>query len=233
MSRVSILIPAFNEENKIYSTVSSAFRICGVDQVIVIDDGSQDETSQVALSAGAQVKRVFPNQGKGNALNAGAELVTGNIVVLLDGDLGSSAHEAIKLIDPVINGETDMTVAKITASKGSGGFGLVKGLARNGVRFLTGEEMNCVLSGQRAMSKRVFDDLLPFSEGFGVEVGMTVKALKKGYRILEVPVSMSHNETGKDFRGFLHRGKQFFHILRVFIQLFFGGGRIWRSSSHC
>ena len=233
MDKVSVLIPAFNEENRIADTVRSALAVSGVAQVIVVDDGSTDNTAQEALSAGAEVHRVSPNKGKGNALNAGAKLITGNIVVLLDGDLGSSAQEARKLIEPVAAGHADMTVAQITSSKGSGGFGLVKGLARGGVKFLTGKEMNCVLSGQRAMYTAVFQQLLPFSEGFGVEVGMTVKALRGGCSILEVPVSMCHNETGKDLRGFMHRGKQFFHILKVFIQLFFGGGRIWRWSSHC
>lgn len=233
MGKVSILIPAFNEEKKIADTVKSALRIKNVDQVLVVDDGSTDGTVQAAVSAGAEVKRVSPNKGKGNALNFGAQFVTGDIVVLLDGDLGLSALEAEKLIEPVEDGRADMTIAQIASSKGSGGFGLVRGLARRGVRFLTGKELNCVLSGQRAISNAVFCELLPFSEGFGVEVGMTVKALRGGFSILEVPVAMSHNETGKDLSGFLHRGKQFLHILKVFIKLYFGGGRTWRSSSHC
>lgn len=233
MGSVSVLIPAFNEEEKISDTVAAAFALPGVSQVIVVDDGSSDNTATAAQAAGAQVKVVFPNQGKGNALNEGAKLVTGEIVVLLDGDLGSTAGEAWKLIAPVLEQKADMSVAKIVSSKNSGGFGLVRGLARNGVKFLTGKEMTCVLSGQRAMTRKVLQQLLPFSEGFGVEVGMTVSALKAGFEIIEVPVSMKHSETGKDIRGFIHRGKQFLHILKVFIQLYLGGGRICRWSSHC
>jgi glycosyltransferase involved in cell wall biosynthesis len=233
MGNVSVLIPAYNEEEKIAATVRSALRIPGVVQVVVVDDGSSDNTSRAARAAGAEVKRVFPNKGKGNALNEGARLVTGEIVVLLDGDLGATAREADKLIEPVQQRKTDMTIAKIVSGKKSGGFGLVRGLARNGVKFLTGKEMTCVLSGQRAMSKTVLRQLLPFSEGFGVELGMTVQALNRGFTILEVPVAMKHSETGKDIRGFMHRGKQFFHILKVFIVLYVGGGRNCRSSSHC
>lgn len=233
MDNVSVLIPAFNEEEKIHDTVTAAFEVKGVFQVIVVDDGSSDNTAAAALAAGAEVKRVYPNQGKGNAINEGAELVQGDIVVLLDGDLGSTAKEAEKLVKPIWEKKTDMTVAQIVSSKKSGGFGFVRALARHGVKFLTGKEMNCVLSGQRAMKRALFQQLVPFSEGFGVEVGMTVTTLNSGFSIMEVPVEMKHNETGKDIRGFIHRGKQFIHILRVFLYLYLGGGRTCRSSSHC
>lgn len=233
MSKVSILIPAYNEEEKIADTVKAALNIPGVIQVLVVDDGSSDNTAIKAKEAGAEVKRIFPNRGKGNALNEGEKLTRGNLVVLLDGDLGATASEAEKLIGPVIEGTSEITIAKIASSKKSGGFGLVRGLARNGVKFLTGKELTCVLSGQRAMSKEVLSSLAPFSEGFGVELGMTVQALNSGFTILEIPVNMKHSETGKDIRGFVHRGKQFFHIFKVFIQLYFGGGRSCRSSSHC
>lgn len=233
MGSVSVLIPAYNEEKKIRDTVTAALAVPGVIQVIVVDDGSSDNTLEAAAAAGAEVKRIFPNKGKGNALNQGASLIKGDIVVLLDADLGSTALEAEKLVDPIRKQKTDITVAKIKSSKKSGGFGLVKGLAKHGVKFLTGKEVNCTLSGQRAMPREVFNELVPFSEGFGVEVGMTVKALNRGFNILEVPVSMKHNETGKDIQGFMHRGKQFYHILKVFLQLYIGGGRTCRSSSHC
>ena len=231
MGQVSVLIPAYNEEEKIADTVKAALIVPGVVQVIVVDDGSSDNTAGKALAAGAEVKRIFPNQGKGNALNEGAKLIKGDFVVLLDGDLGTTAREAEKLIVPVVEGKSDMTIAWIVSSKKSGGFGLVRGLARNGVKFLTGKEITCVLSGQRAMSKAVLNRLLPFSEGFGVELGMTVQALNNGFSISEIPVAMKHSETGKDLRGFMHRGKQFLHILKVFIQLYFGGGRSCRFSS--
>lgn len=232
MGKVSVLIPAYNEEEKIADTVKAALKVPGVIQVLVVDDGSSDNSAIKARAAGAEVKRIFPNRGKGNALNEGAKLLKGDFVVLLDGDLGATASEAEKLIGPVVEGKSDITIARIVSSKKSGGFGLVRGLARNGVKFLTGKELTCVLSGQRAMSKAVLSSLVPFSEGFGVELGMTVQALNSGFTILEIPVAMKHSETGKDLRGFAHRGKQFLHILKVFIQLYFGGGRSCRSSSH-
>ena len=60
--------------------------------------------------------------------------------------------------------------------------------------------------------------LLPLSPGYALEFGMTVDALKRGYRIVEVPVEMTHRETGRDLKGFLHRGKQFRDILREIVR---------------
>ena len=85
----------------------------------MVDDGSSDNTLEAAAAAGAEVKRICPNKGKGNALNQGAPLIKGDIVVLLDADLGSTASEAEKLVDP-IRKQKDITVAKIKSSKESG-----------------------------------------------------------------------------------------------------------------
>ena len=71
------------------------------------------------------------------------------------------------------------------------------------------------LSGQRAMNKEVLQAVTPFKEAYGVELGMTIKALQKGYKVIEVPTTMTHNETGRDIKGFLHRGRQFIDVLKV------------------
>ena len=71
MGSVSVLIPAYNEEKKIRDTVTAALHVPGVIQVIVVDDGSSDNTLEAAAAAGAEVKRICPNKGKGNALNQG------------------------------------------------------------------------------------------------------------------------------------------------------------------
>ena len=77
--------------------------------------------------------------------------------------------------------------------------------------------MKSALSGQRAFRRQVLEDLRPIPGGFGVEVGMLIDLLRKGYRVVEVPVEMEHEATGRNLKGFLHRGKQFCHILRVLI----------------
>ncbi|HBT20462.1 MAG TPA: glycosyl transferase [Peptococcaceae bacterium] len=221
--KISVIVPAYNEEKKIMDTVKALHKISNIKEIIVVDDGSKDQTALKAKEAGAKVVIPPKNLGKGGALNEGAKHVTGDIVVLADADLGNTAVEIEKLIEPILEGRADMSIAKIKATKGSGGFGLVKGLSRFCVRFLTGKELSAVLSGQRAMKREVFKKLLPFEPGFGVEVGMTVKALRMGCKIVEVPVKVKHRETGKNLKGFIHRGKQFSHILRVFLSLLVRG----------
>ena len=225
MARVSVIIPAYNEGSVVGDTISALKKLTYIDEIILVDDGSQDDTSAIARKMGAKVIKINHNSGKGNALNIGAKNAVGEVVALIGADLGSTADCAEKLIKPVMEGAADMTIAQITASKGSGGFGLVKGLAKYGVRHLTGVEMSSVLSGQRAMRRGVLQDVVPFAKGFGVEVDMTIKAIKKGYSIQEIPLDMKHRETGKDLRGFFHRGKQFKDILRVLVNLYMGGGQ--------
>lgn len=209
---VEVLIPAYNEEERISETVSTILSVPEINGVLVIDDGSTDDTAIKARLAGAKVISLPANSGKGEALNRGLKELTADIIVFLDADLGSSAAEAKHLINPIISGAADMTIARFPKSKRKGGFGLVKRLAREGIRRHTGLVMESPLSGQRAMTRRVADKTAPFATGFGVEVNMTITAAKQGFRIFEVPVNMRHNETGRNWRGFVHRGKQFWHV---------------------
>lgn len=212
---VWVLVPAYNEEARIQDTVRAVLSIPEVGGVLVIDDGSSDATAEVARANGARVIRLPRNLGKGEALNRGAAACSADVIVLLDADLGTSASEARHLILPVMAGEADMTVARFPRARQKGGFGLVRGLARSGIKWYTGLLMESPLSGQRAMTKKVLQRLLPFAHGFGVEVGLTIKAARLGFKVVEVPVAMTHKETGRDLKGFLHRGKQFWHVARV------------------
>lgn len=210
--RITVLIPAYNEEGSIGDTVSAALAIGGVGQVIVIDDGSSDLTASVAADSGAVVVSAGKNLGKGGALNMGSSYICGDVLLLLDADLGKSAAGAEKLVEPVLAGRADMTVAVFPRGARKAGFGMVKGLARAGIRYFTGICMEAPLSGQRAMKTELYFDSIPLAGGFGVEVDLTLKAARRGYSIVEVPVDMCHRETGRDVKGILHRGRQFIHV---------------------
>lgn len=213
--KISALVPAHNEEKFIFDTVQALQHIPDVNEIIVIDDASVDKTAAVARQAGATVISLPNNLGKGGALNQGVAAATGDVIALVDGDLGSSAVEVAKLLAPVLAGSADMTVARFPRARKKGGFGLVKGLARNGIKWYTGLETLAPLSGQRVMTRQVVDFLGGFESGYGVEVGMTIDVARKGFRIMEVEANMTHAETGRDLQGFLHRGKQFVHVARV------------------
>lgn len=215
MTLVSVLIPAHNESKHIFDTVRAVKQVPEADEIIVVDDASEDNTAELAEKAGAQVIRLKANIGKGGALNEGMKAVAGTIIALVDGDLGRTAGDVRKLIIPVLEGRADMTIARFPRARIKGGFGLVKGLARKGIRFYTGLEMMAPLSGQRVMTRQVFDSLGLFASGYGVEVGLTIDVARRGFRIMEVDVNMTHAETGRNIKGFIHRGKQFVHVLKV------------------
>ncbi|MBO8127705.1 MAG: glycosyltransferase family 2 protein [Peptococcaceae bacterium] len=216
---VSVVIPAFNEADRIGDTVRAAKSLPGIDEIVVVDDCSNDGTADEAAKNGARVLRLPYNQGKGQALNHGIREARGDILVFLDGDLGATAKEAAKLIQPILRDEADLTVGCFPKARKKGGFGLVKGLARYGIARYTGLNIQSPISGQRAMRRRVAEKLLPLASGYGVEVYMTIMAARHGFRILEVPVNMTHRETGRDLKGFLHRGRQFRDIFLTLVRL--------------
>lgn len=213
--KISVLIPAHNEEKHIFDTVSALKEIPEIDEIIVVDDASDDLTGKKAAEAGAAVVTLPINLGKGGALNKGLPYLSGKYIALLDGDLGRSASDVRSLFSPVITGRADMTIARFPKAKKKGGFGLVKGLAANGIKILAGLEVKAPLSGQRVLRREVIKALGGFESGFGVEVGMTIDAVRKGFKVQEIEVNMTHSETGRDIKGFLHRGKQFVHVAKV------------------
>ena len=225
---VTVLIPAHNEAERIGATVDAALGIEGVDRVLVIDDASGDATADLAAAAGAEVMRLLSNVGKGAALDEGLKRVRDNadILLLLDGDLGATAAQGALLLEPVLRGECDMTVAAFPRPAGKAGFGLVKGLARLGIRVLGGGAGRTFaamapLSRQRAMTRACWEQVTPFAFGYGVEVALTVRALRAGMRIVEVTTTMAHDATGRDAAGFKHRGRQFVHVARALSRLAF------------
>ena len=183
---------------------------------MVLSDKTTEKASQVQ-SEKIKVFTLDKNKGKGFALNYGLKIAMENadIIGFLDGDLGSSSSEVEKLITPIINNEADVIIAKFPPAKKKGGLGFVKGLAKQSVLDMTGEELDATLSGQRLFKKEVLQQFEEIPFGYGVEVGMTIDILKKGYKIKEVLVNMTHSETGRDLKGFIHRGKQYYHIKKV------------------
>jgi Glycosyltransferases involved in cell wall biogenesis len=214
---LTALIPAYNESKLIQATIQAVKDSGMIDQIIVINDCSHDDTSRLAEMAGAEVLDLPRNLGKGGALNCGLKMAKGNIIALLDADLGKTAIEVTKLIEPVRSNKADLTIAKFPPAQKKGGFGLVSTLAKKGIRGFTGLEVSSPLSGQRVMKREVLEKIGPFESGFGVEVGMTIDVFRHGFRVKEVPVMMSHAETGRDLAGFIHRGKQFWDVLIVLL----------------
>lgn len=217
---ISIIIPAYNEEDKIKDTLMGVLSITEIDEIIVVDDGSSDSTYNMALSMNnTKIKsyKLEQNKGKGHALNYGLKVAMkkADIIGFVDADLGSTSSDVGKLLTPILNDQADVTIAKFPPAKKKGGLGFVKRLAKESVKEMTGVELDSTLSGQRIFKKNVLEHFSEIPFGYGVEVGMTIDILKKGFRVQEVLVNMTHNETGRNLKGFIHRGKQYYHIKKV------------------
>ena len=214
---------AYNEADLIGSTAVAAALVPGVVGVIVADDGSRDDTAKVAMQSGALVVNTGSNKGKGAAMELAASTLErmqpfGAIdgVLLLDADLGESAAAAADLLVPLTKGSADMVVGILPSPPGKAGFGMVRGLAREGIAvFGDGFEAQAPISGQRALTLECLRSVRPFASGYAMEVAMTIAALKQKMRVVEVPVAMTHRATGRDLKGFIHRGKQYFEINRL------------------
>jgi glycosyltransferase involved in cell wall biosynthesis len=223
--RALAVVPAYNEEEIVGSTVEALLGIEAVDRIVVVDDASRDRSAVRAADAGATVVVNGSNLGKGGSLNRVLAGLDFEVLLLIDGDLGAWASEGSKLLEAIECGSADLAIAAFPPPERRGGFGLAQGLARGGIKMLTGLEMRSPISGQRAMLRRVFEAVAPFREGFGVEVAMTVDAHRAGFRVAEVQTVMSHRETGRDLAGFVHRGRQFADIFGALASRALAAGR--------
>ena len=218
---VAAIVPAKDEAARVAATVRAVRAIPGVDLVVVVDDGSTDATAELAREAGAEVVRHARNRGKASAMASGAAHVGRREAVedagrpprpllFVDADLEESAANLGVLVAPVATGVADMTIATLPRQKtAGGGRGFVVRLARKGIRDLTGFEPVQPLSGMRCLTRAAFDAATPLARGWGVEVGLTVDVLLAGLRVEEVPCELHHRVTGSDWRGQVHRARQY------------------------
>lgn len=214
------MIPTFNEEKVISKTIEALKSIPEVSEVLVADDCSTDKTVEKAEQESITVIKHPKNFGKGLSLTKALKQVDiskFNGIIFADGDLGSTAEQFKYLIKSFKVGTKQLIIAGFGEPAKKGGFGLVKGLARWAINKHGGKKLTTPLSGQRLISTEGIEAIMPLASGFGVEVDMTIKALRNGISVREVPTTMSHNETGRDLKGFIHRGRQFRDVLKVVI----------------
>lgn len=205
---VVAVVAAKDAADTVADTVAGLLGVAGVDEVVVVDDGSSDETSARAIRAGAWVLRLPANQGKGGAVAAGVGLAPhARVYLLVDADVGPTASAVEALLAPVMRDEADMAVGVLPGAGKKGGFGLVRRMAAAGIRRATGEPVDAPLSGQRAVRGDLLRSLV-LAPRFGLEAALTIDARRAGARVMEVPVDMDHRHTGRTVSGFSHRGRQ-------------------------
>jgi glycosyltransferase involved in cell wall biosynthesis len=232
-----LIVAAHNEADRIQLTLSALAAAFPDARVWVADDGSSDPSGEIARAAGARVVRSEPAIGKGAAVTAAARAALDEarresggadpVFVFCDGDLGDSARELGPLYRVVAEGRAELAVAAFRTRVG-GGLGLAVGFARWAIRRRCGLDAIAPISGQRAMRARTLQGLLPFADGFGMEMGMTIDAVRAGDRVLELELDLDHRATGRTAAGFAHRGRQLVDFMRVY----FGRSRRRPAAAH-
>ena len=202
---LTILVAARDEEGRIGATVEALLGQFPDTEVIVADDGSRDATAARAEEAGATVLRL-PRRGKGQALSAAERAAQPGALLLLDADVRGDVRRLCA------NSAQGLRVARFARREG-GGLGLAKGVARELIRLRAGLEMTEPLSGQRALDARARAVVFPLAPGFGAETRMTIDAARAGVTVEEVELDLEHRVTGRDLRGFVHRGRQLVDLL--------------------
>jgi glycosyltransferase involved in cell wall biosynthesis len=214
MTNLLVIVAARNEADRIAATLDALAAAFPGAELWVADDASDDGTAGVAFGHGAQVVSRGRPHGKGANVTAAAEAAlsteagaAAELALVCDGDLGGSAAALQRLVEAVASGDADVAVGAFSRRVG-GGFGIALSFARWAIRERCGFEATAPISGQRAMRAEVLRAVLPFAAGFGMEVGMTVDAVRAGYRLAEVEVELEHRATGRTLGGFVHRGRQ-------------------------
>jgi glycosyltransferase involved in cell wall biosynthesis len=224
--QIFVIVTAYNEADRIAATLHALASAFPQARVLLADDGSSDGTARIAASLGARIVRSERTVGKGEAATlaarealseARAEPVRGEaIFVLCDGDLGASAVALARLARGVEWGEADLAVAVFSRRVG-GGFGVALNFARWAIRSRCGLQTAAPISGQRALSSQALADVLPFAHGFGMEIGMTIDAVRAGDRVLEIELDLEHRASGRTLAGFAHRARQLADFVRAYL----------------
>jgi glycosyltransferase involved in cell wall biosynthesis len=217
--RVIATIPCHNEESYIGDVVARSLR--HADAVIVVDDGSTDDTACNAEANGASVVRHRTNQGPGAAaatcFSAALEL-GGDVVVTLDGDGQHNPDEIPLLSAPIIEGQADIVVGSRFLDSRCAvplyrrfGIGVITYLYNLGARMTLRDSQSCF----RAYSRRILEEIPLTERGFGFSVEILIKARRRGYRIVEVPISCVYHQDSHSLNPVYHGLAVALKVLRL------------------
>jgi glycosyltransferase involved in cell wall biosynthesis len=217
--KVIAAILCLNEEQFINDIVTRARRY--VDRVIVIDDGSTDDTVKVAQAAGAHVIRHGERQGAGAATKSAFEAAktsNADILVTLDGDGQHNPDEIPQVLAPVLCNEADMVIGSrflqpnINQSRlistnlnhvpkyRKFGINVITWLYNFGSKVKVSDSQSCF----RAHSRRLLEAINITEKGFGFSVEVLIKARREGFVIAEVPISCIYHSEGSSLNPVIH-----------------------------
>jgi len=229
---VEIIIPTLNEANNIGEIVRDIrSQVLSVKlSILVTDAGSTDRTVEICAKENVKVIR-RKKKGKGSGMKEAVEYSTADIIVFIDGDGTYQISDLGKLLEPLLKDEADMVIGsrfKGRREKGSiSTFNTIGNKIFNkSINFAMKSMITDSQSGYRALTRKLFQELVLFSENFEIEVEMIVEALAKGYRVMEVPISYRKRRNSETKLNPLNDGVRigktlFFIIMNVRPILFF------------
>lgn len=191
---VSVVIPAFNEEKSIEHVISVVKSISSINQIIVVDDGSTDNTYDiVSRIPGVLLLKHKRNKGKGSAMNTGLKRVDNDVILFLDADLCEINQKQVEaIINPILEGVADVTKTKFKRAAGR----VTELTAKPLLQFFFPElGFDQPLSGQFATTKK-FIDTIDLENDYGVDIGIILDAEAQGLKIVEVDIgSIVHDHS--------------------------------------
>ncbi len=212
-SMISVIIPAYNEEKTIGAIVRAARTHPLVAEVIVVDDGSQDRTGEIAERCGASVVYLFENVGKATAMDIGVDQAHGRYICFLDADLHCLTHQVLyDIIRPVTTGQADMFVA-------------IRGRRWLWLNRLL--RVTPIIGGERCLRKSIWQAVPErFKKNFQIEIALnyvTKKSDRKmNFRIIQ---GLRHTTKFKKrglFPGSISQIKMFVDIIQISMILYLG-----------
>ncbi len=216
---VSIVVPAFNEEDAIGALVADLRAADAWHEILVIDDGSKDATAERAAAAGARVVRHPYNKGNGAAVKTGIRHATGEYILIVDGDGQHKPADAQRLVarlgeyDLVIGARSTGTQATHTRRFGNSALNAL-------AAYLTDRDIPDLTSGFRAARRehlREFIHLLP--NGFSTPTTTTLAFIKAGYNVAFEPIE-ARQRTGQSKIRLARDGTKFLMIIFRIVTLF-------------
>jgi len=219
--RIAVLIPCLNEESTIGKVVSDFRRELPEADIYVFDNGSTDETASVAAASGATVVHER-RRGKGNVVQTMFRTVDADMIIMVDGDDTYPAECVHQLLQPILKGWADVVLGSRLSFSVESGFhslNLFGNLVLRGLlNTFFGVRITDILTGYRAMSSEYFKRIPIFATGFEIEAELTIQALERGYRIIEVPVGLRNRPEGSKSK--LRRFQDGFRIAMTIVMLF-------------
>jgi glycosyltransferase involved in cell wall biosynthesis len=200
--RVCVVIAAYNEGPNIGGVIREVrAQLSPDDEILVVDDGSKDNTSEAARAAGARVVRQEPNQGKGRAIQRGLKEATGDVVLFIDGDGQDYPSEIPLLLAELEKGADFVNGSKFIGTMKEGAistpnyFGnkFMSGL----INILFGVKITDSQAGYRAIRIEKLRGMQITAKEYEIETEMLIKSIKRGMKIVEVPVTRDKRAAGR------------------------------------